>query len=70
MIAIELLKKYGALKKSFQKGTTIFEEGKQAKQYYQILSGEVKMNNYNDDGREFIQGFLVRIKVLENRRCF
>jgi CRP-like cAMP-binding protein len=57
MITFELLEKYGALKKSFQKGATIFEEGKQAKEYYQILSGEVKMNNYNDDGREFIQGF-------------
>ncbi|PRZ24980.1 Crp/Fnr family transcriptional regulator [Flavobacterium granuli] len=57
MIATELLEKYGALSKSFNKSETIFEEGKSPTHYYQILSGEVKMNNFNDDGREFIQGF-------------
>jgi CRP-like cAMP-binding protein len=57
MIATELLEKYGAIRKSYKKTETIFEEGNQATHYYQILSGEVKMNNFNDDGREFIQGF-------------
>lgn len=57
MIPIDLLEKYGALTKSFTKSETIFEEGKSPTHYYQILSGEVKMNNYNDDGREFTQGF-------------
>lgn len=56
MIAIDLLEKYGALKKSFDKNETIFEEGNLPTHYYQIISGEVKMSNYNDDGREFIQG--------------
>ena len=28
--------------------------------YYQIVSGEVKMSNYNDDGREFIQGIFYK----------
>ena len=55
MIAPELLEKYGALKKSFGKNEIIFEEGNLPTHYYQIISGEVKMSNYNDDGREFIQ---------------
>lgn len=57
MIATELLEKYGATLKLYKKTETIFKEGNQAMHYYQILSGEVKMNNFNDDGREFIQGF-------------
>lgn len=56
MIAGELLEKYGALKKSFSKNEIIFEEGNLPSHYYQIISGEIKMSNYNDDGREFIQG--------------
>ncbi|MET0945723.1 MAG: Crp/Fnr family transcriptional regulator [Flavobacterium sp.] len=60
MIAPELLEKYGALKKSFDKNDIIFEEGNLPTHYYQIISGEVKMSNYNDDGREFIQGIFYK----------
>ena len=60
MIAITLTEKYGALKKSFDKNDIIFQEGKLPMHYYQIISGEVKMNNYNDDGREFIQGIFYK----------
>lgn len=60
MIAPELLEKYGAIKKPFGKNKTIFEEGNLPKHYYQIISGEVKMSNYNDDGREFIQGIFYK----------
>ena len=60
MIAPELLEKYGALKKSFNKNDIIFEEGNLPTHYYQIISGEVKMSNYNDDGREFIQGIFYK----------
>jgi CRP-like cAMP-binding protein len=60
MIAIDLLEKYGALKKSFDKNETIFEEGNLPAHYYQIISGEIKMSNYNDDGREFIQGIFYK----------
>jgi CRP-like cAMP-binding protein len=60
MIAIDLLEKYGALKKSFDKNEIIFEEGNLPTHYYQIISGEIKMNNYNDDGREFIQGIFYK----------
>ena len=60
MIATDLLEKYDALKKSFDKNETIFEEGNVPTHYYQIISGEVKMSNYNDDGREFIQGIFYK----------
>lgn len=60
MIAPELLEKYGALKKSFGKNDIIFEEGNLPTHYYQIISGAVKMSNYNDDGREFIQGIFYK----------
>jgi CRP-like cAMP-binding protein len=56
MIATELLEKYGAVKKFFNKSDVVFEEGNLATYYYQIISGEIKMSNYNDDGRECIQG--------------
>jgi len=60
MIAAELLEKHGTLKKSFSKNEIIFEEGNLPIYYYQIISGEVKMSNYNDDGREFIQGIFYK----------
>ncbi len=60
MIAAELLDKYGAVKKPFIKNDIIFEEGNLPAYYYQIISGEVKMSNYNDDGREFIQGIFYK----------
>lgn len=56
MITVELLENYGVVKKTFDKNDIIFEEGNLPSSYYQIISGEVKMSNYNDDGREFIQG--------------
>ncbi|WP_264536169.1 Crp/Fnr family transcriptional regulator [Flavobacterium sp. N1736] len=60
MIATELLEKYGASKKFFDKTAIIFEDGNLPAYYYQIVSGEVKMSNYNDDGREFIQGIFYK----------
>ncbi|MBZ4036119.1 Crp/Fnr family transcriptional regulator [Flavobacterium sp. 17A] len=56
MITVDLLERYGVTKKDFDKNDIIFEEGNLPLNYYQIISGEVKMSNYNDDGREFIQG--------------
>jgi CRP-like cAMP-binding protein len=60
MISPGLLEKYGAVKKAFDKNEIIFEEGIFPSNYFQILSGEVKMSNYNDDGREFIQGIFYK----------
>ena len=56
MINIELLEKYGAFRRPYKKLEVIFEKNHLATHYYQIISGAVKMNNFNDEGREFIQG--------------
>lgn len=56
MIPKEILLEYGADIKTFKKGEFLFYKGEEAKYYYQIISGEVKMNNYNGNGKEFIQG--------------
>lgn len=34
----------------------LFKEGVTALFYFQVKSGKIKMNNYNEDGKEFIQG--------------
>ncbi|RKF03714.1 CRP-like cAMP-binding protein [Tenacibaculum lutimaris] len=60
MIPEELLLKYHAETKSFQKDEIIFSEKQTAHYYYQIVSGAVKMNNFNDDGKEFIQGIFYK----------
>lgn len=60
MINKELLLKYGAQLKEFSKNEIIFSENETARSYYQIVQGAVKMNNYNDDGKEFIQGLFYK----------
>lgn len=57
MIDPEIIEKYNPKIKNFAKNTTIFNEGSSALYYFQIISGEVKMCNFNDDGKEFVQGF-------------
>lgn len=56
MIPEQLLLDFGAKKINFTKGDQLFGEAEYAINYYQIASGEIKMNNYNADGKEFIQG--------------
>lgn len=57
MIPEDLLLNSGARTKIFDKDEYIFREGQKARYYYQIISGEIKMNNYLESGREFIQSF-------------
>ena len=56
MIDDNLLLDFGAKKVAYTKGDQLFREGETATNYYQVASGEVKMNNYNSEGKEFIQG--------------
>lgn len=56
MITESLLIEFGAKKISFAKGELIFSQAQTARYYFQIDSGSVKMNNFNDEGKEFIQG--------------
>lgn len=60
MIDETLLLEFGAKKIFLKKGEMLFEEGDTAKFFYQILSGEIKMNNFNDEGKEFIQSIFTK----------
>ncbi|MFD1096502.1 Crp/Fnr family transcriptional regulator [Salegentibacter chungangensis] len=60
MIDESVLMEFGARKSWYPKGELIFGEGELAKCYFQIISGEVKMNNYNYDGKEFVQGIFYK----------
>ncbi|WP_228451996.1 Crp/Fnr family transcriptional regulator [Chryseobacterium sp. G0186] len=53
-----LLRSFGAEDKTFKKKETIFNEGDHAMYYFQITKGKVKLNNYNEDGKEFIHNVL------------
>ncbi|KQR91080.1 hypothetical protein ASG01_14425 [Chryseobacterium sp. Leaf180] len=55
LIQEQLLRKHGATENFYQPGDFIFEEDTSANYYYQIIRGEIKLNNYDDEGKEFIQ---------------
>lgn len=56
MIDESLLLQFGAKLANFDKAEVLFNKGDMPRYYFQILHGEVKMNNFNDEGKEFIQG--------------
>ncbi|ROI04937.1 Crp/Fnr family transcriptional regulator [Chryseobacterium sp. G0240] len=55
MIPEKVLKQYGCIIKEYECGDFIYEEGMKSSSYFQILSGKVKLNNFSEDDREFIQ---------------
>jgi CRP-like cAMP-binding protein len=55
MIDEKLLINYGAKLITAPKSQMLFREGDRANFYFQIQSGEIKMNNYTPEGKEFIQ---------------
>ena len=46
----------GAVAKKYNKGDFIFYEGDQCRFYFLVEEGSVRMCNYNDEGRIYIQG--------------
>ena len=58
LITEEMLRKHGATEIFYQPGDFIFEENTTPNYYYQITQGEIKLNNYDDEGKEFIQNIL------------
>jgi len=56
MIQEDILVRYGAVTKELEKGETLFQEGEIPVFYYQVLTGEVRLVNYNDKGKAMIQG--------------
>lgn len=55
MIDVATLIQSGAEQKNYPKGAVIFEAKTYPMFYYQIVVGKVKMNNYYESGKEFIQ---------------
>ncbi len=53
-----LLYSLGAEIRDYKKRETVFKEGDHALYYFQISEGKVKLNNYNEDGKEFIHNIL------------
>ncbi|MEJ5964183.1 Crp/Fnr family transcriptional regulator [Pedobacter immunditicola] len=55
MIDEALLMQFGKIA-NYDKGEILFEKGDTPKYYFQVRKGAVKMNNFNDVGKEFVQG--------------
>ncbi len=60
MIDEKILREYGAVEKRLAKGMILFVEGELPVFYYQVLSGSIKMNNYNENGNETIQAIFTK----------
>lgn len=58
VIKEEILHSVGASIKNYKPSEVIFNEGDFPNYYYQIIKGEVKLNNYNNEGKEVIQTLL------------
>ncbi len=56
MIPENLLLEYGATLENIDVSEVIISEKKRADFYFQIKTGEVKMFNLNENGKEFVQG--------------
>ncbi|MFM7839133.1 MAG: Crp/Fnr family transcriptional regulator [Chitinophagaceae bacterium] len=59
IISPDLLMARGAALKEVQKGEIIFREGTHCCFYYQVMSGQVRWVNINDEGREFLQSIIL-----------
>jgi len=55
-IDTHLLLAYGASTKQFKKGAFVFQEGNEARYFFQVMEGVVKVVAQNDEGKELIQG--------------
>ncbi|KXH84287.1 Crp/Fnr family transcriptional regulator [Chryseobacterium kwangjuense] len=55
MIIEDLLISFGAETRVYKSGDIIFREGEFSSFYYQIDKGQIKLNNYTEEGKEFIQ---------------
>ncbi|WP_445430775.1 Crp/Fnr family transcriptional regulator [Chryseobacterium indoltheticum] len=57
-ITERILHSIGATEQDYNPGDYIFRENSIPKFYYKLITGNVKLNNYNSDGKEFIQNIL------------
>ncbi|MCX8526435.1 Crp/Fnr family transcriptional regulator [Chryseobacterium formosus] len=66
----EILHSIGATEQEYSPGDYIFRESGTPQFYYQVITGDVKLNNYNSDGKEFIQNILSREDALGESMLF
>lgn len=59
LIDSETIAAYGARLLELRKGEILFEQGTHAVDFFMVHTGCVKMANYNDEGREFVQGYFI-----------
>ncbi|WP_299463037.1 Crp/Fnr family transcriptional regulator [uncultured Microscilla sp.] len=64
MIKESILQQYEAEVQVLNKGDILFMEGEMPRHYYQIKEGEIKVSNYNNEGKEFMQG------IFYNKQSF
>jgi CRP-like cAMP-binding protein len=57
VISEEILLEHGGVVQDFALDEFIFKEGGFAQYYFQIRAGVVKINNFFEDGKEFVHGF-------------
>ena len=57
MIPEQLLIEYGGILKTYEKNEIILEKNSNAKFFFQIKNGAVKMYNLSEDGKEFVLGY-------------
>lgn len=58
IISEETLLAYGAEIEDFPSSSIIFNEGDTPRYYFQIIKGRIKLNHYNEDGKELILAIL------------
>lgn len=56
----DLLYSFGAEDKTYKKRESVFKEGDHVVYFFQIKKGKVKLNNYSEEGKEFIHNILGR----------
>jgi len=59
-IDLDLLFSWGAVAKKYKKNEIVFDENEVAHFYYQIIEGNIRMFNSNDEGKEFTQGLFCK----------
>lgn len=64
IIPDSLFPQCGAQIRSYIPGDIIFSEGQYAHFFYQLQEGKIKLNNYNEEGTEFLQN------IVNDGDCF
>ncbi len=57
MIPENILRKHRASLTAYKKGDFIFHQGEAANHFHIVKSGKIKMANFSETGKEFVQGY-------------